>query len=85
MSSSDGRPLDLWRALWLEQAPLLAAHNVDEVLIVDPATRKVDWLALTDGEYRPIERGGLIELNRTFRRPPRPLQPRSHTPDRPQQ
>jgi Uma2 family endonuclease len=39
-----------------------AAHDVDEVLIVDPARRSVDWLTLTGGEYRPVERSGLIEL-----------------------
>ena len=39
-----------------------SAHDVDEVLIVDPATRSVDWLGLKDGEYRPIERSGLIDL-----------------------
>jgi Uma2 family endonuclease len=45
-----------------EKLPFYATHHVDEVLIVDPATRKVDWLALKDGEYRPVERSGLIEL-----------------------
>jgi len=39
-----------------------AAHDVDEVLIVDPEKRTVDWLGLTDGEYRSIERSGLIDL-----------------------
>jgi Uma2 family endonuclease len=45
-----------------EKLPFYAAHHVDEVLIVDPATRSVDWLELNDGEYRPIERSGLIDL-----------------------
>jgi hypothetical protein len=35
---------------------------VDEVLILDPEKRSVDWLALTDGEYEPIVRSGLIDL-----------------------
>jgi Uma2 family endonuclease len=39
-----------------------AARNVDEVLIVDPDERAVHWLGLEGGEYRPIERSGLIEL-----------------------
>jgi len=39
-----------------------AAHEVDEVLIVDPEKRTVDWLGLTDGEYRSIQRSGLIDL-----------------------
>ncbi len=42
--------------------PFYAAHDVDELLIVDPATHKIDWLVLSDGEYRSIERSGLIDL-----------------------
>jgi Uma2 family endonuclease len=42
--------------------PFYAAHEVDELLIVVPEKRAVDWLGLTDGEYRPIERSGLIDL-----------------------
>jgi Uma2 family endonuclease len=42
--------------------PFYAAHNVDEVLFVDPEKRTVDWLGLTDGEYKPIERSTLIDL-----------------------
>jgi hypothetical protein len=45
-----------------EKLPFYAAHHVDEVLIVDPQKRTVSWLALKDGEYRPIERSGLIDL-----------------------
>ena len=45
-----------------EKLPFYAAHDVDEVLILDPAKRSVDWLGLTDGEYRPIERSTLIDL-----------------------
>jgi Uma2 family endonuclease len=45
-----------------EKLPFYAAHRVDEVLIVDPWERSVSWLALEDGEYRPIERSGLIDL-----------------------
>jgi Uma2 family endonuclease len=48
---------DTWKKL-----PFYAAHNVDELLILDPDTREVHWLGLTDGEYRPIERSGLVEL-----------------------
>lgn len=40
-----------------------AAHNVDELLIVDPHERKIHWLGLQpDGNYQPIERSGLIPL-----------------------
>jgi Uma2 family endonuclease len=42
--------------------PFFAAHDVDEVLIVDPSTHSVDWLGLKDGEYQPIVRSGLIDL-----------------------
>jgi Uma2 family endonuclease len=47
-----------------EKLPFYAAHGVDEVLIVDPRQRLVSWFALRDGEYRPVERSGLIELGR---------------------
>ena len=39
-----------------------AAHKVDEVLILDPSEHAVHWLALTGGEYRPIERSNVIDL-----------------------
>ena len=42
---------DTWKKL-----PFYAQHEVDELLIVDPADRSVTWLALREGEYRPIER-----------------------------
>jgi Putative restriction endonuclease len=42
--------------------PFYAAHDVDEMLIIDPREHSVAWLGLTDGEYRPIDRGGLIDL-----------------------
>ncbi len=45
-----------------DKLPFYAAHHVDELLIVDPAKRTVDWFALEHGEYRPIERSLLVEL-----------------------
>lgn len=45
-----------------EKLPFYAAHDVDEVLIVDPQTREVHWLALTGGNYEPTEHSNLIEL-----------------------
>jgi Uma2 family endonuclease len=45
-----------------QKLPFYAAHQVDEMLIVDPAERAVHWLTLTGGEYRPIERSSLIDL-----------------------
>jgi Putative restriction endonuclease len=45
-----------------EKLPFYAAHNVDEVLIVDPQERSVSWLALGDGKYHPVEHSGLIDV-----------------------
>ena len=47
-----------------DKLPFYAAHEVDEVLIIDPAEHAVHWLGLTDGEYGPIERSTLIDLGR---------------------
>jgi Uma2 family endonuclease len=46
-----------------EKLPFFADHDVDEVLIVDPAGRSVHWLALEGGDYREIDRRGLIDLS----------------------
>ena len=50
-----------------QKLPFYAAHHVEELLILDPATRSIDWLALSgeeDGEpYRAIERSRLIDLS----------------------
>lgn len=46
-----------------EKLPFYAAHDVDEVLILDPEKRAVHWLALADRAYRPIERSRLIDLS----------------------
>jgi Uma2 family endonuclease len=45
-----------------DKLPFYAQHHVDEVLIVDPEKRSVDWMARAGGEYRPVERSRLIEL-----------------------
>jgi len=45
-----------------QKLPFYAEHHVDEVLLVDPATRTVTWLALRDGDYRPVAVSGLIAL-----------------------
>jgi Uma2 family endonuclease len=44
-----------------EKLPFYAAHDVDEVLIVDPQEHSVSWLELEDGEYRPVEHSGLLD------------------------
>ena len=43
-----------------EKLPFYAAHEVDEVVIVDPEQREIRWLGLTGGEYRPVERSRLL-------------------------
>jgi len=45
-----------------QKLPFYAAHDVDEVLILDPAQRTVAWLALHDGEYQPVAQSGLVDL-----------------------
>jgi Uma2 family endonuclease len=45
-----------------EKLPFYAAHHVDEILIVDPDTQHVHWLALTADRYEPIEHSALIDL-----------------------
>lgn len=45
-----------------DKLPFYAAHDVDEVLIVDPQEQSVAWLGLAHGEYHSIERSGLIDL-----------------------
>jgi len=45
-----------------EKLPFYARHGIAETLIVDPRERAVHWLALADGEYRPIERSHLVDL-----------------------
>jgi Uma2 family endonuclease len=39
-----------------------AGHDVDELLIVDPEQRTVDWRTLAAGEYTPIRHSALIDL-----------------------
>ncbi|MHB1468304.1 MAG: Uma2 family endonuclease [Solirubrobacteraceae bacterium] len=46
-----------------EKLSFYAAHNVDELLVIDPEARSVDWRALESGRYKPIERSRLIELS----------------------
>jgi Uma2 family endonuclease len=39
------------------------AHSVDELVIVDPATRSVDWRALAKADYRPIDHSSVVDLS----------------------
>jgi Uma2 family endonuclease len=45
-----------------EKLPFYAARQVNEVLIVDPERRTVEWLALAGAGYEPAERSDVIEL-----------------------
>jgi Uma2 family endonuclease len=42
--------------------PFYAAHDVDELVIVEPQERRVHWLALREGEYQRVEQSSLIEV-----------------------
>jgi Uma2 family endonuclease len=46
-----------------QKLPFYAEHHVDELLFVDPAERSVTWMALTDGEYRQVERSAVIDMS----------------------
>ena len=45
-----------------EKLPFYARHGVEELVIVEPRERSVRWLALAEGEYRPLEHSALVEL-----------------------
>lgn len=45
-----------------EKLPFYAAHQVDELLIVDPVERAVHWLGLAGGHYREVRHSSLIEF-----------------------
>jgi Uma2 family endonuclease len=45
-----------------EKLGFFAAHRVGEVVMVDPATHTLEWLAL-DGAYRPTERSSVIDTD----------------------
>ena len=45
-----------------EKLDFYAAHGVEELLIVDPQAKKVDWMGLVAREYKHLERSRLIEL-----------------------
>ncbi len=45
-----------------DKLPFYAARAVEEILIADPSDRTVAWLGLSEGEYGPVERSGLVEL-----------------------
>jgi Uma2 family endonuclease len=46
-----------------EKLPFYAKCRVDELIVVDPATRSVDWRGLYDGEYAPVDHSTLVDLD----------------------
>jgi Uma2 family endonuclease len=45
-----------------DKLPFYAAHEVDELLVVDPEEHVVHWMALKSGEYVDVESSDLIAL-----------------------
>jgi Uma2 family endonuclease len=45
-----------------EKLTFYAAHHVDEVLIIEPARRSVEWLALEGAGYRAVDHSRVIDL-----------------------
>jgi Uma2 family endonuclease len=48
-----------------EKLPFYAAHGVDEVLIVEPDTHRIEWLALVERAYVPVDGSRLMDLAAT--------------------
>jgi Uma2 family endonuclease len=46
-----------------DKLPFYAAHGLDELIIVDPSAHRVDWRALRNSQYVPIEHSGLLDLD----------------------
>lgn len=46
----------------MQKLPFYASHHVDELLIVDPDKKSVEWLRLADGKYGRTEHSDLIDL-----------------------
>jgi Uma2 family endonuclease len=46
-----------------EKLPFYAQREVDELLIVDPASRSIAWLALREGEYRRVDQSEILDMD----------------------
>ncbi len=46
-----------------EKLPFYASHGVDEVVILEPESRQVNWLRVQDGAYVATELSALIDLS----------------------
>jgi len=42
--------------------PFYAAQGVEEMLIIHPEARSIEWLALSEGQYQQVEQSGLLEV-----------------------
>jgi Uma2 family endonuclease len=51
---------ETWKKL-----PFFAAHEVDELLVVDPDTKSVAWYSLQAEGYEQVERSEIIDLSAT--------------------
>ncbi|HEY4378048.1 MAG TPA: Uma2 family endonuclease [Acidimicrobiales bacterium] len=45
----------------LDKLSFYLDHGVEEVVLVDPAVRKVTWLAATDGTYVEVDRSTVLD------------------------
>jgi Uma2 family endonuclease len=52
-----------WREPASKKLDFYAAHQIDELVIVDPEKRQVQWLALADGTYKAVDRSAAIDLS----------------------
>ena len=46
-----------------EKMPFYAAHQVGEIVVVDPRDRSVAWLRLSDGAYQRVDRSPLLDID----------------------
>ncbi|MGI8903511.1 MAG: Uma2 family endonuclease [Solirubrobacteraceae bacterium] len=51
-----------WREPAAKKLDFYATHHVDELLIVNPNKRQIEWLVLREGAYQPVERSDMIDL-----------------------
>jgi hypothetical protein len=51
-----------WREPADKKLGFYAAHDVEELVIIDPDQRTVRWLELRGGAYEPVQRSGVIDL-----------------------
>ena len=45
-----------------DKLPFYAAHDVDELVVADPASRETQWFALVNDEYRRVDRSSILDV-----------------------